>query len=239
LVSTQTANTVDTVTIDPGDASFVNLTTVGIIGNPSDGDTFEIIPCDTLSSFFGTPATTGIFGGSVPANADTVVVQNTFGNASTYYYNTSLNRWTRQALGNPDSSDVPIRPDTGIVYMRLGNTPLSLIITGSVPSTDRKALVKNSGVSYLSNSWPTDKTLDTFNFSSLTTWLSGSTPATADIVTIGSSNYYYDGANWRRQALGSPVSNPSIPAGSSVMINKKGNAVGAAILPQAIPYSIN
>lgn len=238
LVSNQTANTADTITIDSGDASFVNLTQQGILVGDNVGDTFEIYPCDTLLSFLGDPSESGVLDGTSAANADTLTITNTFGAPQTFFYSTPLGRWTRVALGSPDGSAFPIRPDSGILYLRLGNTPMTLSVTGSVPSTDRLALVKASGVSYLANSWPTSITLTQSNIQNIPGWVSSATAANADLVTIGTQSYFYDGANWRRVALGSPVSNPVIDVGVCVLINKKGTSTSSVIVDQNIPYQL-
>jgi len=234
LISTTTPNTSDTLYLDTGEASLLDFVSAGV----ASGDKFEIRPCDTLSSVFGTPQTTGVVGAAAPAQADTLVVNGTNGLPGTYYYNTTLGRWTKQAFGNPDASNLPIRPDAGILFARIGNSQLSITVTGEVPTLDRQASIRNSGVTYFSNSWPTDQTLSSLGLESVSGWLAGATPATSDIVVIGTSNYYYDGTNWRRQAFGNPISNPTITSGQSVIISKKGTASGVSNLSQTRPYSL-
>jgi len=239
LISSQSEDSADTVTIDSGDASFVNLNSLGIVANAQNGDTFSIHPCDTLSSLLGDPVSTGVQGGPTASASDTVVISNTFGIAQTFYFNSNLARWTRQTLGNPDASNFPIRPDSGILYLRLGNSPITLLLIGEVPTTDRVALVKSSGVTYLTNPWPVVQNLNSFGIQNIAGWLSGGSAAFADVVTIGNSNYFYDGTAWRRQTLGSPIANPQIEVGSSLMINKKGVSNSVTLINQILPYSLN
>lgn len=239
--SAGTPNTATTVTISPIDAAQVDLTTLGI-HTGEDGDTYRIYPCDTLSSFFGTPEDSGVLGGANANSADSVIIS-VNGNASTYYYNTTNSRWARNAFGNPDSSNVALVPYYGMQYQRLPNTPLSFVITGAVPVTDRQVSVKNSGVTFLSQYWPADSTLGTLGLQSLDGWLSGPNVASADVVTltIGTAvnTYWYDGTNWRRNAFGNPISdNVQIPVGATVSIQKKGADAGYATLAQEVPYEL-
>lgn len=233
-----TANTETTVTVSSVDAAQVDLTTLGIVAGT---DTYKIYACDTLSSFFGTPATTGILGGTSAANADTVVVV-VNGSASTYFYNTSASRWARVFTGSPDASNVPLLPYYGVQYSRLGNTALSFVVTGGVPTEPRKVAVKNSGTTLLSQFWPADSTLQSSGLSSVVT--AGASAGVADTVVLTSggsaATYFYDGTNWRRVFTGSPISNATpIPIGTTVQIVRKGTAAGFSTLAQAVPYSLN
>jgi hypothetical protein len=237
LISTQVQNTSTTVTIDSGEASLIDLTTLGI-ATGENGDSFEIIPCDTLLSFFGNPNSSGILGGANANVADVVSITAGDGSFANYYYNTTLNRWARQALGNPDANNVPLRPDNGITFMRLGATPLTFLATGTVPKTNRKVAVRNSGVMNLAAYWPVTRTLSQIGLQTIPGWISASQATTADTVIVGSSTYFFDGTNWRRQALGSPISNPTIEPGQSVLINKRGTLSGVSYLTQIRPYNL-
>jgi hypothetical protein len=244
LISTTAANTTDTVTIATEEATRVgNLTNLGIATGAETGDTYRIRPVDTLSSFFGTPQTTLIQGGTSASNADTIaIVVN--GSAANYYYNTTLGRWARVALGNPDASNTPILPNSGVRYERLANTPLQFIVTGKVPSGQRKVSVKSSGSTILSPYWPVNMTLAQLALQTTPNWLSGASSSTADTVvlttTTGSTTtFFYDGTNWRRVALGSPLANTNVvPVGASIQISKRGNAAGFAEYQNTAPYNL-
>jgi hypothetical protein len=236
LISTTSPNTQTSIVIDPLEASQVDLTTLGISVGLTSGDTYQIIPCDTMARVFQTPATMGILGGNSAAAADTVMLSNN-GVLMTYYFNTTLNRWTRSALGNPDASNTPIRPDAGLIYSRLGNSPISFTLLGEVPTTDRRALVRNSGVTYLSQGWPIDTTLAGTGLQNLPGWRSGATAAVSDTVQLMVAGawrtYWYDGSQWRRQALGSPGSGTqTVFAAASLLINRIGQTTGASTLTQ-------
>lgn len=234
------ANTATQVTVSSLDSTQVDLTSLGIVVGE---DTYKIFACDTLSSFFGTPATTGVQGGTSTASADTIVaVVN--GSSATYFYSTTSNRWSRVALGSPDASNVPLLPYYGIQYARLANTPLSFVVTGAVPTIDRQVAIKNSGPTLLASFFPADSTLGSLGLQNLVGWQAGPSASAADTVVLtsaGSANtYFYNGTNWKRVALGSPNADDTlIPIGTTISISKKGTAAGFSTLTQIPPYTLN
>ena len=233
-----TANTATTVTVSSVDAAQVDLTSLGIVVGT---DTYKIYACDTLSSFFGTPASTGVQGGTAPANADTIVaVVN--GTSSTYYFNTTSSKWVRAVLGSPDSSNVPLLPYYGIQYGRLGNSALSFVVTGGVPTDPRKVAVKNSGTTILSQFWPVESTLGTSGLSNVVTPGASASVADTVVLTAGgaASTFFFNGTDWKKVVLGSPTANTNpIPIGTSVQIIRKGTASGFTTLSQTVPYTLN
>jgi len=237
-----TANTANTVTVSSVDSAQVDLTSLGI---RTGTDTYRIFPCDTLSSFFGTPASTGIQGGNLAANADVITVVFN-GSSANYFYNTGVtpNRWSRVAFGSPDSSNVPLLPYYGVQYARLPASPLSFVITGSVPTKARVVGVKNSGTTLLAQYWPADSTLQSLGLNTLAGWLSGPNASLADTVVLtsgGSANsFFYDGTNWRRVGFGNPLANSTvIGVGTTVQIVRKGVTSGFGSLTQNPPYTLN
>lgn len=239
LISTSTANTATTVTVDAEEAGQVNLTTLGLVTGVN-GDTYEIITCDTIGSVFGTPQTTGILGGPTSTSADIVqmMVQGTW---REYFYNTTLSRWARLGPGTA-SANVPIRPDTAIIYNRRGTTPLSITVAGRVPSSDRRAIVKSSGVTFLATNWPVDTTLLGSKIHLIPGWVTGTSYQTADIAQMFVSGtwreYYYNGTQWKRVGPGTVSDNVVIPAGTAVLLNRKGSATSVTALTQSLPYSL-
>ena len=236
-----TANTDTTVAVSSLDAAQVNLTTLGIAAGT---DTYKIYACDTLSSFFGTPETTGIVGGSGTSSADTVaVVLN--GAVQTYWYNTAStpNRWSRVGPGSPNSSNVALVPNYGVQYGRIGNSALSFVVTGQVPTTAREAEIKNSGTTLLSSFWPVESTLSQLGLQALPGWVAGATASVSDTVVLTSggtaSTYWYNGTNWKRVGPGSPISDTTvIGLGTAIQVGKKGTAAGYTALNQEVPYSL-
>ena len=245
-LSTATANTADMVTIDAGEATRTgNLTTLGIVADATNGDTYRLWPADTLGSFFGTPETTGIQGGATAAAADTVtLVAN--GSAVTYFYNTGVTpaRWSRVGLGGgTDAGNVAILPYTGVQYARLANTPLQFRVLGRMPAGQRKVAIKNSGTTLLSPYWPVSQTLGQLGLHNLPGWVSSTTVAAADTVALTANGsvttYYHDGNSWRRVGLGAGSSDAvTVPVGASVLINKKGSAPGFTTYEHTAPYSL-
>lgn len=233
-----TANTATALTVSSVDTAQVDLTQLGIVAGT---DTYKIFACDTLSSFFGTPETTGVLSGTAPANADTIVAVIN-GTSSTYYFNTTSNKWVRAVLGSPDSSNVPLLPYYGVQYGRLGNSALSFVITGGVPTEPRKVAVKNSGATILSQFWPVETTLGTSGLSTVVT--PGATASAADTVVLtaggAASTFFYNGTDWKKVVLGTPTANSNpIPIGASIQIIRKGTTVGFTTLSQAVPYNLN
>ena len=245
LISTTTANTSDTVTIDANEMVRAgNLQNLEIATGEGSGDTYRIWPVDTLGSFFGTPETTGIEGGTSPANADTIILA-VNGSSTTYFYNTAVTpgRWSRVGLGSPDASNVPIPPYAGVQYARLGTTPLEYTVIGRMPVGMRKVAVKNSGTTLLSPYWPVRQTLGSLGLHDLPGWSSAASAAEADTVVLSAggsaTTYFHDGSNWRRVGLGSSNANDTVvAAGTSVLINKRGNAPGFTTYQHSAPYSL-
>ena len=239
LISSTTANTADTVTVSATDTVQVpDLTTLGIVAGT---DTYRIFACDTLASFFGTPASSGVQGGTNTKDADTILITLN-GSTVTYYYDTAKGRWTKSAYLSPDASNTPLLPYYGIQYQRLPASPLSFVITGAVPTGKRQVSIKNSGTTVLSQYWPVDSTLTSLGLQNLPGWTSGNAK-TGDNVLVTSAGsaitYFYDGTNWRKSAYLNPISNSAvIPIGSSVQILKRGSAAGYVTLTQELPYNL-
>lgn len=236
LISTSTANTATTVTIDSEEALLIDLRTSGIAA----GDSYEILACDTLSSVLGTPTTTGILGGPNADAADIVqiLVQ---GQYRKYYYNTTRSAWIRVGLESV-SPNVALRPDTALIYSRLGQTPLELTILGRVPTTERKSLVANTGPTLLANGWPVATTLATSGISDLAGWVKNSSANVADSVQVNINGtwlkYYHDGTQWRRVGTNTPSNNVVLGVADGVLIGKQGNQAGASTLNQNLPYNL-
>jgi len=245
LVSSATANTADTLTIDAAECSRIgDLSALGMAAGSGSGDTFRLWPGDTLGSFFGTPETTGIQGGASAAAADTVVLISN-GDPTTYFYNTGVTpqRWVRVGLGGgADSANVPIPPYAGVQYSRLGATPLEFRTLGRMPVGSRKVAIKNSGTTLLAPFWPVNQTLAALGLHNLPGWKRASSPSSADTIVLTSdgspTTYFHNGTNWRRVGLGGGNADAvTVPTGSSIQINKLGNETGFTIYEHAAPYN--
>lgn len=179
--------------------------------------------------------------GATPATADNVLL-NSDGIWRTYYYSTVSARWTQVALGSPDASNVAIRPDSAVQYSRLAATPLSIRVMGEVPRTNRKVMIANQGVTFLSSGWPVDLTLKNTQLHTTPGWRVADVSANADTVQILVSGiwrkYYYDGTYWRKIALGTPISDLVTIAGGSAMLINRAAGAGSAILSQTRPLQL-
>jgi hypothetical protein len=252
LIATNTANDASDVTINSTDVSQVsgsNLQNLGIVPGT---DTYKIIPADTISSVFGKPNSdgTGVLGSTIYTSADELQLYTPNVGLLTYYYQLSGNSnpdpgWTR--VGSQISgANVVIRPDSGVVYARLGTTTFTIQRMGQVPSINRLAAVADSGYTILSNNWPVKTTLSSSNISKIATWTpstSDTSSAGADLVEVlvsgvGYLQYYFDGTDWLRVGPNNSGDNQAIPAGSAVIIYKQGSATTSSTVSQTLPYTL-
>jgi hypothetical protein len=238
--SSGTPNTATTITISSLDSvSTPDLAAAGV----AVGDSYKILSCDTLSSLFGTPESNGVLGGANSTAADSIILV-VNGSANTYFYSTSSSRWSRVGPGTPDASNTAVTPYTGIQYQRLAATPLSFTFTGGVPTVQREQSIKNSGLTYLSQYYPTDVTIAALALQNTPGWVSGASAAVSDTINLvanGSVNtYWYNGTNWRRVGPGTPISDTTIiPAGTAVKIIKlTSGGSGYSAFDQPLPYSL-
>lgn len=236
LISTATANTDTTLTVDAEDLSLLNFVDAGI----SAGDTYEIVACDTLGTVFGTPETTGVVGAGNSTAADIIqiLVQ---GQYRQYYYNTTRNAWLR--IGPETvSTNAPIRPDAAVIYSRYGQTAIQFTIGGPVPVIERKALVRNSGATLLANWWPVEITLGASGIAELPGWIKSTSPAAADTVQVNVGGawrkYYHNGTQWLRVGPNTPSNDVVLNVGDGVLIGKQGTQAGAGTVQQNLPYNL-
>lgn len=234
--SANTATSVTISTLDTG-SGISDLVAAGVAA----GDSYEIYGCDTLSSALGSPSPTGVLSGSSATVADSVVIVAN-GTASTYFHNGT--RWTRVFAGNPDASNVPLLPNHGFSYSRIGATDITLTPIGSVPTLARKVQIKNAGLTLLSTYYPADTTLASLGLQSTPGWTGNASSALADKVVLVSSTgsastYWYNGTGWRRVFAGNPAADSTvIPVGAMVYINKVGATAGFSTFTQALPYTL-
>lgn len=245
LISTETPNTDDTVTVAAAEVEMGEVDGLGIVADGAVGDTYKIRPVDTLGSFFGTPESSLIRGGTEARLADTVtLVVN--GSASTYFYSVTASppRWTRVALGSPDASNVPIPPYSAIQYSRIAATPLEFFVTGKVPTGRRAVFLKNSGTTLLSPHWPQDQTLAVMGLHNTPGWRKAAAARDADTVVLinggSAATYFHDGGRWRKVSLGVPGSDAVVvPVGSGALVTRKGQQGGYSVYTAEQPYSLD
>lgn len=211
------------------------LTVTGDLSGLTSGDSFEVVEVDTLSSLFGTPSDGVIYGGA-KADADLIWVLSSTGTWSKYYHTGSA--WVRDARGNPNSDNLAIEPDSGILIQRINTNSSDFVLTGTVPSTQSVIGLNSSGLSVWANTFPVDVTLSDTNIQNAAEFTSN------DIVyslsATGTWNkYFHDGTNWRRQARGNPLSDDAVIAsGSALLISKAATATADTSVSTALPYSL-
>jgi hypothetical protein len=231
------ANTASTVTVSSVDTTQVDISTLGIITGT---DTYKILRCDTIGSLFGNSTDSVVVLGGTSVNTSDSLTISINGNSRNYFFNTSLSKWRCQSPPG-DAENVAILPYFGLTFSRLAATPLSLTATGGVPVEQREMSIKNSGITMVSQFWPTETTLSASNLASVVA--SGANVNEADVLTLTSngsaSNYFFNGTNWRRQSPPGPADSQVIPVGASIRINRKGSAAGYSTLDQPVPYSLN
>lgn len=244
LIATNNNNTADTVTVDGADITAHGaLNTLGIAA----GDNYQIHPCDTIGSFFGTPATTGVVGGTNLAGADGILLTIN-GTPNNYFYHTLSNRWVRSAPGFPDATHQPIHPYTGFTYSRIGATALSLTAVGRVPTMSNRVVpIRNTGPTVVSQYWPVATAISNLGFDTMQGWAKATSSRTADRLIIATNTgalpqtYFFHSASnaWVENRPGFPLSGSRIvPVGSSVTVNRASNSAGSTLLRQAIPYNL-
>ncbi|MGH8047337.1 MAG: TIGR02597 family protein [Chthoniobacterales bacterium] len=231
-ISTTAANTVTVVTVDNQGTPLNGL---GIVA----GDSYEIFPADTLSSLFGS----AVLGGTSTADADVVRLQNG-ANWLEYYYDTGAAQWRLNSIAT-SQNNVIIRPDAGIIFYRRGATPLTLTLTGRVPTTDLQTVVNEVGPTFVGG-FPVDTPLGQSDFRMMPTWINNTgNAATADKINVflsgvwNSYNYNQTAGQWRNGSV--PVNMDSlvtIPAGTPVIIDSPTGSPGLKVWKRTLPYSL-
>jgi len=224
-----TGNTATTLTVSGGDP-----VALGAVA----GDTFRLLPIDTLNSLFGANT---LLGGPTAADADNVILSTTA--QTTYYYNTTLGRWVRTTGPTTDRGNTPI-PALGMISIVRKSGALTLAFTGSVPRERVRLSVPNSGSIYLHSGFPVDLTLGSLAIqTALPGWVSGASAATADTLSVVSGanrvSYYHNGTAWVRTT--GPATNrntTSIPAGTPIVLTRVGSTAGSTLLTLNRPYSL-
>jgi uncharacterized protein (TIGR02597 family) len=186
----------------------------------SSGDTFTIYPADTLISLFGS----AVQGGANPSSADQVWLwQPAAGAYAKFYYNTVNNRWQDTDFDDP-ANNVILLPDMGVMYMRRATSPVSFVVTGTVPEHNARPQIRNSGYTFLATGFPVPVSLASLGLEGNANWVKASSLAAADQVWIwqpasGSyAKYFYNSntARWEDGDFGDPagtvVINPQTPA---------------------------
>jgi len=208
------------------------------------GTAFEIIPADTLATFFGTTApgdTLVVHGSADPLTADIVQV---WGGAAwlNFYYNTAWNRWARDTdvVGDPSRNAFLLRPDRGLMLTRRAPTPLELVVTGRVLDTPQRAFHSrtDNALTFLATMQARDVTLGELALQSPSrslNWRGATDPADADLLLVWSGatwfSFFYHTGNARWERVGDPGNNRDtylLKAGTPVFVQRKGTGASPA-----------
>lgn len=227
------ANTADTLTF-----TGVDLTTLGLVTGVA-GDTLRVLPLDTLNTLFGG---TTFLGGTSAAAADLITLSSS-GTQLTYYYHTTLARWVRTTGPTSDRGNIPI-PLEGAISVTRKSTALTLTFLGRVPAVRFSVPVANAGPTYTHSGFPTDISLGALGLQSrVAGWVSAATAGAADTLSVRSGadwlSYFHNGTFWQRTT--GPATNRDaivIPAGTPLLIFKRGAAAGTALFTRALPYPL-
>jgi uncharacterized protein (TIGR02597 family) len=242
-----TANTATTLTVNNSGLDLSTLITAG-----SSGDTYEIVPGDTLLGLLGTPAD-GIIGGTssqFSANTiDKVLINDPNNNtAFTYYYDTTASQWRRLGSG-VNQGNLVVSPKAGLQYSRISTTPLTFTFLGRVPSVGSKVQLAALGTTLLAPYYPKDTTLSSLGFQNISGWRKNGDPgidtSNCDqvVLKVGATifSYYYDVtlSQWRRLGSGVNQNNVAVAAGTGIRVIRKGTSGQFHTWEQTLPYSLN
>ncbi len=223
-----------------------DLTAAGVVTG-AQGDAFELVLADTLSSLFGSST---LQGGATDTAADTVQV---WGGGSwiIFYYNTTRLRWenSTDTAASLTRDNFVLRPDRGVMLTRRAATALKMYVTGRVPEIAPRIFHSRPGNTFASAGVPADVTLGTLALQTQAGWQTAATPAaattTADLVQIWGGGswlyFYYDSTlGYWRNTTDVPASLSrntfAVPAGRPMMIRRLTS--GTTLLNLAKPYSI-
>lgn len=230
----------------------VDLTTLGLAVGVG-GTAFEVIPGDTLATFFGSAAAGNepvVQGAAEPNQADSVQIWNGTGWLRCYY-NTVWRRWAfdTDTIAAPARDTLALRSDRGLLITRRGDTPLDLAVVGRVLAMPQRAmhLRTENGRTFLATMQTGDVTLGALALQSSSRapgWRASADPAQADLVAVWSGAtwfvFYYNDqiGHWQRE--GEPAGNRDdflIRAGTPVMVQRRSAASGTADRTLVFPQS--
>ena len=207
------------------------------------GARYEIIPGDTLATFFGTAAagdTLVLHGAADPLQADIVQV---WGGAAwlNFYYNTAWNRWARDldVQSDPSRNDFLLRSDRGLMITRRAPAPLELSVLGRVLNAPQRAVHARTenALTFLATMQTGDITLGALALQSAgrsVAWRGAADPADADLLLVWSGatwfSFFYNTAAGQWQRVGDPANRDSfvLRAGTPVFVQRRTAGATAA-----------
>jgi len=234
------------------DTEGVDLTTLGLELGVL-GASFEIIPGDTLATFFGSDVVGSelvVQGGTDPHAADLIQIWN--GTVWLhYYFNTTWHRWSldTDTITDAPRDPVVLRADRGLLITRRGNTSLDLAVVGRVLAVPQRAmhLRTENGRTFLATMQTGDVTLGALalqNSDRAPGWRASADAAQADLLAIWSGatwfSFYYNDQVGHWQRVGEPTGNRDafvINAGTPLWVQRRTAASGLAERTLVFPPS--
>jgi uncharacterized protein (TIGR02597 family) len=242
-----TANTATRLTLV---TDGLDLTTLALETGTTAGAAFEIVPGDTLASFFGTTTPTDtlvVQGAADPLAADLVQV---WGGAAwlNFYYNTAWSRWARDSdtITDPSRNDFLLRSDRGLMLTRRAATPLTLAVIGRVLATPQRAVHARSenALTFLAPMQAADTTLGALALQTTartTGWRSSANPADADLLLVWSGTTWFSffhnstAGHWQRVGDATPNRDDYvIAAGTPVFVQRR--TAGTTTADQTVSF---
>ena len=224
------------------------------IESGSAGASFEILPADTLATFFGanTPGDPLVVQGGADARTADLVQLWAGSGWKRYYFNTLWNRWALDSDTEVDASrnNALLRPDRGIMITRRGDTPLVVAVVGRVLAVPHRAVqLGNENLqSLLATMQPGDTTLGSLALQRsdrVAGWRSSSDPAQADILSVWSGatwlRFFYNDSAGYWQRVGDSGSNRDefvIRAGMPVFVQRRATTPSGVDRTIAFPAAI-
>jgi len=251
-----TANTSDTLTLDTSDNS-TQATALDFSGwalaAGASGDSFELIPGDTLATIFGDNSGQNpllFVGGSSTLNADSISIFNkSTGLWDAFYFHQTAGNWRKKGDNVTNQNNTVVYPEAGFMITRRSGRPAAgpLTITGTVPTV--APITKFSGTSQAtatSSRFPVDCTIANLRYSH---WTKGTSTLNSDVLnvfnpTTGMWDAYYQlssNSQWRKRGDNvTDYSNFSIQAGSAITITKRGALTNTQSLVSStqMPYAL-
>ncbi len=228
----------------------LDLTELALAVGPANGTSYEIIPGDTLATFFGTSASGDslvVQGAGDPLAADLVQV---WGGAAwlNFYYNTTWSRWARDSdtISDPSRNDFLLRSDRGLMLTRRGATPLTVAVVGRVLGTPQRAVHARTenALTFLATMQAGDVTLGALALQRTDRaegWRSSSDPAQADLLFVWSGatwfSFFHNNVAGHWQLVGDPAPDRdgyTIVAGTPVFVQRR--AAGTSTADKTISF---
>jgi hypothetical protein len=200
------------------------------------GDTYEVMPLETLGSLFGTtsvPFQTG----STASTADTI--QFWTGTGWLVYYSNGTNWEQAGSLLSQNNTLIP--PGAGWLTLRQSSSAITIYEVGRVPEVGLRQFVP-TGISFLAGVSPLPSTFSSTGFGAGTGWLKGPTASSSDDVLMwnGTSwlTFYYNATNWEQAGSLLAQDSTAVPASQPFFVVRQSSVTpNQALILQPLNYT--